>query len=97
MRNNSTGQETLEQLVVIVRDIQSVLHSTTSELYRTTYRNSTLLHVPTRQVSVRRLGLNVTATIASTIDDGLSVIFSVQKRRNCAHDSNEQNTLLGVY
>jgi hypothetical protein len=43
--NNSTGHETLErrlvQLLVIARDIQSVLHSTTSELYRTTYRNST--------------------------------------------------------
>jgi hypothetical protein len=86
--NNSTGHETLErrlvQLLVIARDIQSVLHSTTSELYRTTYRNSTLLHVvPTRQVSGLGDLVRTMTAIASTIDDGLSVIF-FRKRRNCA-------------
>ncbi len=34
--------------------------------------------------------------IASTIDDGLSVIFSAEKAQLCT-TSNEQNILLGVY
>jgi hypothetical protein len=71
--NNSAGCGTLKRptrlvQVVIVHDIQRVLHVSTPKLSGTTSRNSTLLHVSICQVSGLGDSLRTTTAIASTTD-----------------------------